>query len=595
MGMDLQRKGLLYRLVLSGIVIGVIIYMLYYGDQKEGYHVDEVYSYGLANSEYLPFMHFGEHDYNVKDWMKEYATGNEFGDIFKNVVKDFKLLKEVDFDFKSSVLYRDYLVALANSADTRTTTWVSGEDYLHYVSTSPENRFNYASVYYNQRGDVHPPLFYILLHTICSFFVESFSKWYGLILNMIFMLLSMRMLFKLCNRLYDDKFLSAAVMALYGFSCGFMTTALFLRMYAMLTFFVLSSCYIHLALADEEFELTKRRRRQIAIITLLGFLTHYYFVIYAIGIAVVCCLWMIFKKKNSSLLRYICTLTTTAVIGLCVWPFAIKHVFFCYRGKGSFQALAQVEVYLIKIKLMIEQLFGSMLQGKWWIWVLAASVLGLMALICRRKNISWGRVSLISIPAILYVLLVAQIVPFYTERYVMCIFPFVCITLMGCIYYTVKICCERLAKVSVCEKWMWKHGEKVLMFFVVVATGLFLFLNNCYTNMPGYLFPEGQEAVELPENTDCIFVLPDGDWNESAEESTVFAQARKVGVVYESDINVLSAGYTRQRGDFLMVLIQKNMDEEVVLEQVKNALGVEDLTEISRSMGGSAVRILLGD
>ncbi len=593
--MDWQRKGLLYRLILTGIVITTVVTMLYYGNKKEGYHVDEVYSYGLANSEYLPFMHFGEHDYNVKDWMKEYATGNAIGDIFKNVVKDFNILKECGFDFKSSVIYQDYLRAQANSADTKTTTWVSGEDYLHYVTASPENRFNYASVYYNQRGDVHPPLFYILLHTICSVFSESFSKWYGLILNMVFMLLSMRIVYKLCSRLYADKFLAATVMAVYGFSSGFMTTALFLRMYAILTFFVLASCYLHLAFADEEFELTKRRRRQIAIVTLLGFLTHYYFVIYAIGIAAVCSVWMLVKKKTGSLLRYICTLITTAVIGLCVWPFAIKHVFFGYRGKGSFQALAQVEVYLIKIKLMVAQLFGQMLQGKWWIWVLAVAVLGLTALLCRRKNISWGRISLISIPAILYLLLVSQIVPFYTERYVMCLFPFVCITLLGCVYYTVKIICERLAKVSSCEKWIWKHGEKVLMLFVLVTTGFFLFLNNCYTNVPGYLFPQGQETVELPENTDCVFVLPDGDWNESAEESTVFAQARNVGVVYESNLEVLSAGYARQQGDYLMVFIQKNMDEEAVLEKVKKCLGVEHLKEISRSMGGSAVRILLGE
>ena len=45
--------------------------MLYYGNRKEGYHVDEMLSYGLANSEYLPFMHFGESGYDVKDWMLE--------------------------------------------------------------------------------------------------------------------------------------------------------------------------------------------------------------------------------------------------------------------------------------------------------------------------------------------------------------------------------------------------------------------------------------------------------------------------------------------------------------------------------------------
>ena len=254
-----------------------------------------------------------------------------------------------------------------------------------------------------------------------------------------------------------------------------------------------------------------------------------------------------------------------------------------------------MEAYFIKIKLMVGQLFGYMLRGKWWIWVLAVVVLGLTALFCRRKNISWGRISLISIPAILYLLLVSQIVPFYTERYVMCLFPFVCITLLGCIYYTVKIICERLAKVSSCEKWIWKHGEKVVTTSVIAAMVLFMMLNSCFTNTPGYLFAGGQETVELPQNTDCVFVLPDGDWNESAEESTVFAQARNVGVVYESNLEVLSAGYTRQKGDYLMVFIQKNLDEEAVLEKVKKCLGVEHLTEISRSMGGSAVRILLGE
>lgn len=49
--------------------------MLYYGSQKEGYHFDELYSYGLANSEYLPFMHFGESGYDVKNWMMDYGPG----------------------------------------------------------------------------------------------------------------------------------------------------------------------------------------------------------------------------------------------------------------------------------------------------------------------------------------------------------------------------------------------------------------------------------------------------------------------------------------------------------------------------------------
>ncbi len=71
---------------------------------KEEYHVDEVYSYGLANSEYLPFMHFGQHDYNVRGWMEEYGAGESLGQLFGNLISDLKILKE-------SVIYQDYLTA----------------------------------------------------------------------------------------------------------------------------------------------------------------------------------------------------------------------------------------------------------------------------------------------------------------------------------------------------------------------------------------------------------------------------------------------------------------------------------------------------
>ena len=162
--MKIEKTNLFHKSILFLIVLTAICSMLYWGNQKEGYHVDELYSYGLANSEYLPFMHFGTHDYMVKDWMKEYGPGNEFPDLFKNLIHDVNVLKSANFNIKSSSLYQDYLYAQQNSANTHSTTWVAGQDYLHYLTASPENRFNIASVYYNQRGDVHPPLFYLLLH-----------------------------------------------------------------------------------------------------------------------------------------------------------------------------------------------------------------------------------------------------------------------------------------------------------------------------------------------------------------------------------------------------------------------------------------------
>lgn len=589
---DKAWKGIFVLVVL--IILGS---MIYFGFQKNGYHVDEVYSYGLANSEYLPFMHFGESGYDVKDWMNEYGAGESLGQLFTNLIKDYKILKEYNFDFYSTPIYQAYRIAQENSADTYTTTWVSGEDYLHYVAVSPQNTFNYASVYYNQRGDVHPPLFYMLLHTICSVFQGSFSKWYGLALNMIFMLLTLWMLYRLCDRFLGGRMVALAVILMYGLSAGFMTTAMFIRMYSVLTFFVVTSCYLHLKLAEKDFQLSRKERFILGLVTVLGFMTHYYYVIYAIGLAVVLVIWMLAKKRIREAVKYILTMVVSAVIGICIWPFAIKHVFLGYRGQGSIQSLINGGAYWLKTKLMLQQIFNATLGGKWWILLLAILFVGIVSICAKEKKISLGKVCMLVFPISFYIFAVAQIVPYYTDRYVMCAFPFVFILLAGSIYHGVSLAPEGSCKPlkAIVAKLPEKKGGLVSTILMGVLVLIVFLMNNCYTNMPGYMYPSGQELAEVPENTDCIYVLPDGDWNESAEESTVMAQCRRVGVVYESNFSVLQQDYEYQSGDCLMVYIQNGMDVESVLERVHEAFGTGHLQEVSRENSSGAVRILLSD
>ena len=99
--------------------------------RKEGFFADELYSYGLSNSDYAPFL----------SW---YYNGE-----------------------------RAYSGTSAEHIYSR-------EDFMSYVAVQEGQRFDYASVYYNQTQDVHPPVFYFLLHTVCSLFPGSFTKWTGL-------------------------------------------------------------------------------------------------------------------------------------------------------------------------------------------------------------------------------------------------------------------------------------------------------------------------------------------------------------------------------------------------------------------------------
>lgn len=568
------------RIIFLTLLIFSFTCMLYYGSLKEGYHVDEVYSYGLANSEYLPFMHFGAHDYNVKDWMMEYGAGESFGDLFKNLWKDFQILKECDFQWRDSVIYRDYLTAQANSADTRTSTWLSGQAYRDYVAVSESNTFNYASVYYNQRGDVHPPLYYLILHTICSFFPGVFSPWFALSLNILFLLLMMVVMYRMIKVHLGGETTALVTVAVIGLCCGTMTTAMYLRMYALMTLMTSACCLVHLKAIADGFQWKGKNGVLLVLTVIGGYMTHYYFVLYAIGIAAVSVVVMAVRKKWRSLLRYILLLTCAAAIGLCIWPFSVKHVFFGYRGYAAIGTLSTGDFYLIRLRLMLQQIAAQVLGGQGYVlWLVAAVVIG-VCLWKRGRNLPIIKGAVVFFPILFYVVVVSQIVPFFAERYVMCAFPFACLFMTTGIAFCLKSLMGSLE-----GRWF-NRG-------MAAAGIMILLLNNAYLHTPAYLYRGGQETVVLPADTDCIYVLPDGDWNESAIDSTILAQCRNVAVAYHSSLPGLAEGYQYPPGGTVMVAIQKEMDVEEVLLEVKTLFHIEELTEIERQQGDVAVRILL--
>ncbi len=577
--MQIQKKT---KWMFFCIILVSIAGMLWFGARKEGYHVDEMYSYGLANSEYLPFMHFGESGYDVKDWMMEYGAGESFADLFRNLWNDFQILKEYNFNFYDTPIYRDYQVAQANSADTLTTTWVSGRDYRDYITVSEDNTFNYASVYYNQRGDVHPPLYYMVLHTICSVFQGTFSKWYAMSINVVALILTMLLLFRMIRKYVGDERLALATVAIYGLSCGFFTTGLYLRMYAMMTLFVVAYCYMHLKLLDAEYALQKRDVFRLALVTLLGYMTHYYFVLYALAMAVVCTIWMCVGKRWRQMVRYLLTLMVSAVIGICIWPFSVKHVFSGYRGRAAWNTLATGEFYGIKTKLLFQQLCNQLFDGYWFVPVICLLIL-VIGIICYRKEIHvLEKGTLLIIPVLFYVVCTAQIVPFYADRYVMCTYPFWCLFAVSAIWM--------LSALVVRIKPLRRVKAEVVA--VVLCVG-FIVLNCGFWNKPAYLFEGGQECSTILENTHCVYVLPDGDWNESAEDSLLLSKCEAVAVVYYSNLAVLKDTYDYEDGDCVMVVINRNMNKDTVLQKVIQTLGIEQMQVVLEEESTNFVRVYM--
>lgn len=69
--------------------------------------------------------------------------------------------------------------------------------YHDELMPAPEHRFDYEMVWHNQTTDVHPPLYYALLHTACSMMPNKVSKWMPAAINFLFALMTLYVMHRL--------------------------------------------------------------------------------------------------------------------------------------------------------------------------------------------------------------------------------------------------------------------------------------------------------------------------------------------------------------------------------------------------------------
>lgn len=87
---------------------------------------------------------------------------------------------------------------------TQTGSWISGKAFSDYL-TAKGHAHEYLNVYENQIADVHPPLYYLFMHAVCSAFQNPpFTKWTGIGLNLFFFSLTQFGLLLLSARLLSD-------------------------------------------------------------------------------------------------------------------------------------------------------------------------------------------------------------------------------------------------------------------------------------------------------------------------------------------------------------------------------------------------------
>ena len=457
------------------IILTIVILcglMFYFINQKQGFHEDEIFSYGSSNYKYdNVYRWFGYAEANQDILYKQVLTGS-LSNRINNLIKYKTNIEQFN---KDEILSKE------------TPTWKYKNEALEYLAIQKEDIFNYFSVYQNQARDVHPPFFYYLVHLTSTLFYNNFTKYIIFSINLVFFIGVLLIIKKIVESL-NHKELVIPTMILYGTSMGCISTVMFQRMYMMVTFFSILYLYFIIKFIKNDFKIKDKFWFILTII--LGFLTQYYFCIYIVLIFIILSIYLLLNKKYKKWFDFLKLHVISALIGIVIYPFCIEDIFFSYRGIGSSEA--KTKTFLESLQYYGDQLINLFgLQN-----IIYLLIIGLIIAVIHKinkKEILKNKLNIIVIflPIILFIMTISKIAPFlgenYTSRYMMLLFPVISIAILYILTFL--------------------FDNKKTIFIVGLSISLLLSINGLYNNTPVYLYKDYEKAMELAkDNSDKYFV-----------------------------------------------------------------------------------------
>lgn len=546
---------ILYAIAVITIIVMSLASVIYYSTKKQGYHVDEIYSFGLSNSSYKPFL--DSHDRHDSSPEK-----------------------------------------------------VSPNYYKDYLTVNSDNRFDYKSVVYNQEHDVHPPLYYMILHTVCSFFPGELNKWFGIAINIVFFILTVLFLWLTARLLTKNKVLHLVCIALYGLSTGAICSVIYIRMYMLLTMFATIYSYIHTKMIVGKNVYT-RDLVLLSITVFLGFYTQYYFIIFAFLVSLAYFLFICLSRQWSKVRDYVIAIAIPMIAMLIIYPYAyttilgvnnsvdgFNHAQYAINSSNrlllairEFAHFLNMELFSnllipVIILMSIAILFGVI--KKFYKIKISANGLDISRTnvhIPKRLHAKPQLIAgiILAFATLLYFLIVSKITYYKLDRYIFPIYPIVSILFVLTLYYTLKFI-------------VFSQKLKYIPIGIVVASvSIIISLQHLKYSpsgaLPDTLYPDDKIVNDYisnhKDNTVCLYAYTDGnEWAEMIYSPWL----QKCSEIYKSNINdareYISEKLNASANSYTLFIEDDSNDE--TSEQIKSLLdattdktGIKDINHVT--------------
>lgn len=436
--------------------------------------------------------------------------------------------------------------------------WNNPEDFNEYLTVSPDGRFDYGLVYENQIIDAsHPPFYYALVHTVCSFFPQTFSKYLAFSINMLAMTGILIMLFKIAKIISNNNLYSLIAVATFALSIACFTMTIYLRMYSTLTFFVLSMIYMNLKIYEQKNTAKAKDFIILGVITLFGTLTQYYFILFEALTALIMLVFKIKEKCFKDLRNYIIAVGVGSVLALCIYPFIITNVLGGNRGLGSIEIsvdfITIVTYMLYKICTYFQVLAKDVFINQVWLFVALTAIALVFAVYMRFvKKEKLSRTAFMAfIPSIIYFIAISLVSPFNSDRYIMASLPLIVtlivftflklalLTKNKRLFYTVPVCIAIICAIGIISvKPYYTYGKKPELYTPQTEKCVFV----------GTAMLEWNKSIDKLANYDEVMIVQTDKFSTTLdEELEAFASDR--GIITNGKITEFMDGYMNNGGE----------------------------------------------
>lgn len=431
---------------------------------------------------------------------------------------------------------------------------------------------NLKTVWVNQGNNVHPPLYYLFFHIFVLATHHFLALKTGALLNIIFHIINIYLIWRILREILHKEYAALLGTILYAFMPIILESVLFTRMYVLLSTFILGLTLLFVK--EWAGENKKKFYIKLALISICGTLTHYYFLIYLFY----CCLvWGIrlLKKRNwKEILTFLITMAVSGVFCLIFFPYTLQQVFAGNGGKRTYTSLLSLSAFWENGKIFLAAI-NNVFGGYLCVIVILVIVLFLFRYLfkenIKKEKNDIGSWAIIYVPCILYLITITKIAIMSGVRYISPLYGICIILLMGLFELLITYLTGR---------------EEIKCFVGILMIGIMINGGWHLYDWP-YLYLDAKEYIEEAEDygmdNECICIVTSfwrclPSYHEFLKyQNITFVQSDHLEALYQEEY----AGY-----DHVVVYMDKDLSqeesEEILQELINRNPGLDGYEELHR-------------